>query len=382
MDESEKSLPLLTLRGQRVSVRGRLEGVSRRELQNAIRTHGGELVPWGSPADILVVDSNDQDDHASSEAGAPTAEVLTERELWNRLGMVNGDAQDGSYFTAGMLARLVNVSPSIIRRWLRNKMLVPHHAVFKVAYFSFQELTVAKRLAALLQQGISLNALERTQAELARLIPETSRPLTDLSYVVEGKQLLFRAHGALVDSIGQLRFDFESLEQEADCQSHTDPAWAETCWAPPPDAEALIRRAHWLEDHDQLSAAVDAYRAALAAKGADTELNFQLADLLYRLGDVSAARERYYVAIELDENFVEARKNLGCVLLETGEREFAMAAFQGALSVYPDYADVHFHLAQVLDDVGRPDEAAYHRQRYRELAPNSPWAEAFVPSNQ
>ena len=32
---------------------------------------------------------------------------------------------------------------------------------------------------------------------------------------------------------------------------------------------------------------------------------FRRAELLYRLGDVAAARERYYMAIELDEDYVE-----------------------------------------------------------------------------
>ena len=41
------------------------------------------------------------------------------------------------------------------------------------------------------------------------------------------------------------------------------------------------------------------------------EVSFQLAELLYWLGDISAARERYFMTIELDEHFVEARANLG-----------------------------------------------------------------------
>ena len=71
-----------------------------------------------------------------------------------------------------------------------------------------------------------------------------------------------------------------------------------------------------------------------------------------------ASRERYYAAIELDENYVEARANLGCVLAELGERELAVAAFEGALTLHADYADAHFHLARTLDELKRGDEAA------------------------
>ena len=90
---------------------------------------------------------------------------------------------------------------------------------------------------------------------------------------------------------------------------------------------------------------------------------------------MSAARERYYVAIELDEDFVEARSNLGCVLAEEGELGLAEAAFRGALEYHPDYADAHYHLARLLDRANRSGEALLHWQLFMNLAPASPWAD-------
>lgn len=81
------------------------------------------------------------------------------------------------------------------------------------------------------------------------------------------------------------------------------------------------------------------------------------------------------MAIELDENFVEARANLGCVLAETGEHELAVAAFEGALRYHGDYPDVHYHLARTLDELMRSDEALQHWAAFVELAPDSPWAD-------
>ena len=59
------------------------------------------------------------------------------------------------------------------------------------------------------------------------------------------------------------------------------------------------------------------------------------------------------MAIELDEDFVEARSNLGCVLAEQGDLALAEAAFRGALEYHPDYADAHYHLARLLDRANR-----------------------------
>jgi tetratricopeptide (TPR) repeat protein len=81
------------------------------------------------------------------------------------------------------------------------------------------------------------------------------------------------------------------------------------------------------------------------------------------------------MAIELDEDFVEARANLGCVLAETGELELAVAAFQGTLAYHPDYPDVYYHLARALDDLSRPEEADRSWRQFLTLSPDSPWAD-------
>ena len=80
------------------------------------------------------------------------------------------------------------------------------------------------------------------------------------------------------------------------------------------------------------------------------------------------------MAIELDEDYVEARANLGCVLYELGEVELAIAAFQGALRFHADYPDVHYHLARALDECDRREEALPHWQEFLRLSPDSPWA--------
>ena len=70
------------------------------------------------------------------------------------------------------------------------------------------------------------------------------------------------------------------------------------------------------------------------------------------------------------------------MLAETGRSELAIAAFRGAISLNDDYADVHYHLARVLDDVGRDVEAKHHWSRFLELAPESPWAAEALERTQ
>jgi tetratricopeptide (TPR) repeat protein len=140
-------------------------------------------------------------------------------------------------------------------------------------------------------------------------------------------------------------------------------------------AEDLRSLAADLEAADRDDQAIDVYRALLISGQSTADDHFAIAELLYRRGDLSAARERYYTAIELDEDFVEARSNLGCVLAEQGDTSLAEAAFRGALEFHHDYADAHYHLARLLDRAGRSAEASRHWQLFMNLAPASPWAD-------
>lgn len=287
-----------------------------------------------------------------------------------------------SRITAAMLAELVGVDTARVRTWQRRGWLVPVEQKHRLAQFDFTELTVARQLAELHRAGARPGLIERKLAEIHALFPDVARPLAELTLVVDGRKLLVRRGEDLVEPSGQLRIDFDALEHEpADEPQATivSPAIFLSRGSPAPlDQAAPAQLATWAAELDEagdLRAAIEMYRSALAAGGLRPELCFQLAEALYRSGDPAGARERYFVALELDENYVEARVNLGCVLLDLDEKELAAAAFQGTLRLYESYPDAHYHLARVLDDLERPDEAAGHWSRFLELAPDNPWAD-------
>jgi tetratricopeptide (TPR) repeat protein len=118
---------------------------------------------------------------------------------------------------------------------------------------------------------------------------------------------------------------------------------------------------------------MDYCRAILVRDGMRADICFQLGELLYRDGQIEAARERYFCAIEIDETFVEARTSLACVLAETGRADLAIAALQGVLSLHEDYPDAHYHLATLYEELGQADEAAFHWETLKRLAPESHW---------
>lgn len=384
-----------TLRGVRVLLAGKLASMGRRDAQQLIRRHGGITVDALTPDVQCVVVGEATlplDDTETSElllaaeqlaAERGTPEILAESAFWPRLGLVESEQHIHRLYTPAMLAELLRVPVAVVRRWHRRGLIVPTREVRRLPYFDFQEVTTARRLAELLAAGVSPQAIEKKLAALRRVLPNVARPLAQLPVLVEGKELLLRQGAGLIESGGQRRFDFEPATSSGESPSAPNTLGTSvlTLEARPPAEAAVAEPAQliqWgadLEDVGRLAEAAEMYRAALAAGGANAELCFRLAEVQYRLTDLSAARERYYMAIELDENYVEARANLGCVLAELGERELAVAAFHGALAYHADYPDVHYQLARTLDELGRADEAAHHWRTFLSLAPDSPWSD-------
>jgi tetratricopeptide (TPR) repeat protein len=367
----------MMLQDQRIAFVGKLASMARRDAAQLAREHGATVLdkPDASVGLIVVGDEwlpppggdaaddwLDEPIRRQVERGA--AEIITENQLWQRLGLVEAQHEVHRLYTPAMLAELLGVPVAVIRRWRQRRLIIPVREVWRLPYFDFQEVATARRLAELLAAGVSPAAIEKQLESIARYLPNVARPLAQLSVIVEGKEILLRQGDGLIEPGGQLRFDFDANDADH-----------EPSPASPTTPEQMCRLAAELEEDGQLAAAAEMYRAAMAAGGPKAELCFQVAELLYRQGDPSGARERYYMAIELDEDYVEARANLGCVLAESGQRELAVAAFEGALCYHPDYADVHYHLARTLDEMREAERAEQHWRAFLAQTPDSPWAD-------
>ena len=387
--------------GQRIAIVGRFASMNRQQAAELLRTRGAEVLdrPDATATWIVVGDARsapgglsgirDQLDPATRAAlDAGRAELFTEADLWRRFGLVEFESLPQLLYTPAMLAELLHVDIATIRAWQRKGLIQPVREVRRLPYFDFREVTTARRIQELVRAGISLGAIAKQLVELERLFPNI-RPLAELPILIDGKRLLVRQPEGLSETGGQLRFDFEEIESEEPksdlpregAADHESPrriltiALGRAATEGATSPSEIVRMALELEEADQLTAAAEMYRAALAAGGPNAEGCFLLAELLYRLGDISGARERYYMAIELNEDYVEARANLGCVLVEQGQFELAVAAFQGALAFHPEYADVHYHLARVLDDLNHHSAAEEHWRTFLDLSPETPWAD-------
>lgn len=391
-----------TLENQRVAFVGKLGAMSRKDALQLIRSHGGQPLERAiGNVDVVVIGADElpaedttiflnYELRRSIREGRTT--LVHEHEFWQQLGMVEGSSTR-QYYTPAMLAELIKTPVRNIRRWYRMGLLASARIAHRLPYFDFEQVQNAKQLAAWIARGARPIDIKRQLKDFGHLVE--NRSLMELDLVVDGRRILLRQGNRLLSATGQLHLDFEQLDQTCeldtpglisieevkrnqelranDTRFSRSLVDAET--DPNISREEMLQAAEELEDMGEFEGAITWYRIILAKYGLASDVSFQLAELLYRCGDLSAARERYYNAVELDEDFIEARANLGCVLAETGQIQLAIAAFQGALSRDDHYPDVHYHLAKCLDETGETDASTRHWVRFLQLSPQSPWAE-------
>jgi tetratricopeptide (TPR) repeat protein len=287
-----------------------------------------------------------------------------------------------------MIADLLAVPPAAIRHWIRSGLLEVAERAGSLEWLDFGQLVVGRHLASLLGTGLSLREID---AKLADLAPGGGRAAASAvdRVVADGRRLSIADGGRLLGAGGQLQLPFyaDSISTGRRWPEDGEPtvvglaaslmADEDQSAAPLPGGDVvaeILDLADDLEAAGEYAEAAEALRAVLQAQGPTAPVMFMLAELLYRAGDLTAARERYYAAIEIDPEHLQARTSLGCVLGELGETELALAALEGVLRQEPDYADAHWHVAGVLASMGRPADCRRHLRRFLTLAPQSPWA--------
>ena len=389
------------LEGKRIAFLGKLGAMTRKEAGQLAKQHGAIPVErWSNDVDLVVIGADEMPDEDlnamlgdrfrdSIRSGKTT--LVHEHELWVQLGVVEDPAHQQLY-TPAMVAGLIKTRVSHVRRWHRMGLLHSTKIAHRLPYFDFEQVQCARRLMEWGAQGAKPSEIKRQLHEFGKRIE--NRSLLELDLVFDGRRILLRDHGKLLGAHGQLHLDFDldASEPEEDTPSNhanirslhvhepvQDDALLvgprETSDLEPWSRDDMLHAAEELEDAGRIDEAIEWYRVILSKYGPHAEIAFQLAELLYRSGDVGAARERYYNAVEIDEDFVEARANLGCVLAELGQIDLAIAAFEGALARDDRYPDVHYHLARSLDEVGKSDLATRHWVRFLQLSPQSPWAD-------
>jgi len=406
----ESSPPLA---GERVTFTGTLASMTHSQAGELVVEHGGEATSHVSRLTTLLVIGEEgwplEEDGQPSlklvqarglmEAGQ-ALRLLRESEFLRLLGLDPGEAQQELH-TPAMLQQSLGIRVGVVRRWARLGIIKPVKRVFRLPYFDVQEVTGVRRLQELLEAGVTRGRIEESLADLQHILPSFDRPLLQLELLARNSRVVFRDDNGLLDpSSGQRVFDFEpTAEQSTSVPSPPGGEGAqragegdeesslrsETNDADSPDEEAVQQSWNaddWFDhgclllDEERAEEAVEAFRLSLMDAPGDPETQFHLADALVRTGNLSAALERYHMAVELDNEYIEAWTQLGCIRAQLGDREGALDAFDIALTAHPEYPDALYFKATALAEEDRHEEAADLWRAYLRRNSRGPWAEA------
>ena len=155
---------------------------------------------------------------------------------------------------------------------------MPVREVRRLPYFDFQEVAAARRLAELLAAGVSPETIEKKLEDDCPLSARR-RTAAGTAFGHCAGQADSAAAGRRADRAGRAdAIRFRALERGTELP-------AERPLPSTPGQMASL--AAELEEDGQLAEAAEMYRAAMAAGGPKAELCFQMAELLYRLGDLA-----------------------------------------------------------------------------------------------
>ncbi len=462
------------LKDKRIAFVGRLGGMSRRNASDLVRQFGAKvsrkldanlnLIVLGDDISTLLESEQWLTPPLADAVNRGQMEVISETELWQRLDELKTSQENQAMeisadaglpqtenplvlptpftrlFTPSMLASMFELPVAVIRQWHRMGLIRPVRQVKKLPYYDLKEVAGARSLAQLLEKGVSPALIKDKLEQLEKFIPDVARSINQLSILVSGKQVLFRKNGELVDSKGQLHFDFgnagyelratgvpSNIEKDSNNtdsrfsgnpssisksggsvnidknnllgfpwtvvespQSNNEAAHevdfgeafdaALTMDSPLEEASELEWSEQTLREdivYLQQSGRLEDALAASRLLALEFKLNSDdcaiMSDILYRMNQIEAARERLLVALELDPSNVEARLTLGCIFQQQGASSSAEAAFKGCLEQDSSYPDALYHLALLLDEQDRSDEALDYWKRFWELSPSGPW---------
>jgi tetratricopeptide (TPR) repeat protein len=91
--------------------------------------------------------------------------------------------------------------------------------------------------------------------------------------------------------------------------------------------------------------------------------HFCLADFYCDQGNLDEAMAHFQKAVQIYPDFAEARGGLGSCLFQKGQVDEAISEYQKALKIRPHLAKTHNNLATALAQKGKLDEALSHYQQ-------------------
>jgi Flp pilus assembly protein TadD len=108
----------------------------------------------------------------------------------------------------------------------------------------------------------------------------------------------------------------------------------------------------------------------LACTSGNAIAHSNLGAALFKMDREDEAIAHFQKALEIKPDFAEAHNNLGNLLFQKGRADEAINQYQTALQIKPDYAEAWYNFGNALLQKGNVDEAISHFQRALQIKPD------------
>jgi tetratricopeptide (TPR) repeat protein len=336
------------LTGQTVFLVGRVQGVTRRRLEQLVRARGGRLVAKATArvSTIAVAHSAAAkvlpDGRVPLPAGLPAAALIGEYHLRRQLGLMRPPEPVDRSHGAADLERLSGLTSTLLSCLALFDVVEPVDG-----RYSYRDVVAAREAGRLLARGIALRQVLQAAITLRRRGSHLAE-----SRLAEGPsgELLRELGGQLAELSGQLTMPLDHEVRSID---------------------DLVTAAERAEEDEDLAAAESLYTTALRADANDPVIPFNLGNVFDAQERPAEAKIAWQIAVARDPAFAEAWYNLAMAAEDDEHTDLAIAQYRRAVQARPDYVDGHFNLALLLTKLDRYADALTIWERVLELAPGS-----------
>jgi tetratricopeptide (TPR) repeat protein len=208
------------------------------------------------------------------------------------------------------------------------------------------------------------------------LIPQARRPLTQRMFV-DWIHPSPQGHAAIANAVYSILVDGgksgkQAMWREKGIQALSAPmnrpGQPKPARAHNGPVDSLSGRRQVTETLKYARLAVQGFYAFKAQSDEAVGYNY-LGFALAACGEIDDAMAHYQKALEINPNYALAHTNLGIALADRGQLEDAIIHFQKAVEINPGYALAHNNLGFALADRGRIDEALIHYRKALEIDP-------------